>query len=64
MHSAMNHGKLSTAISDVCWIYLDRVRDITPLRLGFRQYELRDPPDLLVLLLHGIIRDAMIALEG
>lgn len=64
MHSTINHGKLSTAISGVRWIYLDRVRDITPLRLGFRQYELRDPPDLLVLLLHGIIRDAMVTLEG
>ena len=60
----MNHGKLLTAISGVRWIYLDCVRDITPLPLGFRQYELRDPPDLLVLLLHSIIRDAMIALEG
>lgn len=64
MHSAVNYGKLSTAISGVRWIYLDRVRDITPLRLGFRQYELRNPPDLLVLLLHSIIRDAMMALEG
>ena len=64
MHSAMDHGKVSTAISGVRWIYLDRVRNITPLRLGFRQYELRDPPDLLVLLLHSIIRGAMVALEG